>query len=101
MTSFVRKRGKTWSYYFEFKLNDKRRQISKGGSSSRRASFDYYVGICVQKMQATALLLPYLHIVFPLLHYLIGQTRTGRLSTEVLHRYLGAALGAQGFSKIG
>lgn len=31
MTSFVRKRGKTWTYYFEVELNGKTRQISKGG----------------------------------------------------------------------
>ena len=35
MTSFVRKRGKTWSYYFEIELNGKRRQISKGGFAKK------------------------------------------------------------------
>lgn len=31
MTSFVRKRGKYWTYYFEPVINGTRRQISKGG----------------------------------------------------------------------
>ena len=35
MTSFVRTRGKTWSYYFEIELNGKRRQISKGGFAKK------------------------------------------------------------------
>ena len=35
MTSYVRKRGKTWTYYFEIELNGKRRQISKGGFAKK------------------------------------------------------------------
>lgn len=31
LTSFVRKRGKTWTYYFEPTINGQQRQISKGG----------------------------------------------------------------------
>ena len=30
MTSFVRKRGRTWTYYFEVELNGRTRQVSKG-----------------------------------------------------------------------
>lgn len=35
MTSFVRKRGKTWTYYFEPILNGRPKQISKGGFKSK------------------------------------------------------------------
>lgn len=31
MTSFVRKRGKSWTYYFEPVINGQQKQISRGG----------------------------------------------------------------------